>query len=110
MKRAEGYSDPREYRPEHTFGDFLINERLKENIASRGYLTVTPIQDQAIQPGLEGRDVLGMAGTGTGKTAAFALPILHRLISDPTSAALIIAVEFRRRCPRPMLVLDFHPI
>ncbi len=51
-------------------------------LAAEGYTTPTPIQVQAIPPALAGRDVEGIAQTGTGKTAAFALPILHRLMAD----------------------------
>ena len=54
-------------------------EPLKRAVAKEGYHTATPIQEKTIPPGLEGRDVLGIAQTGTGKTAAFALPILQRL-------------------------------
>jgi ATP-dependent RNA helicase RhlE len=51
-------------------------------LASEGYATPTPIQAQAIPQILQGRDLVGIAQTGTGKTAAFALPILHRLAAD----------------------------
>ena len=63
----------------------------KRNLADKGFVTPTPIQDQTIPQGLAGRDVVGVANTGTGKTAAFALPILHRLITEPTAKALIMA-------------------
>ena len=55
----------------HQFDDFKIDSRLKNNITSKGYLSPTPIQDETIPVGLEGRDVIGIANTGTGKTAAF---------------------------------------
>lgn len=57
----------------------LLNKHLKRAIDEMGYAQPTPIQQQAIQPVLEGRDVFGCAQTGTGKTAAFSLPLLHRL-------------------------------
>lgn len=79
------------YVPTYSFDDFNVDPLLKANLVLKGYATPSPIQDQAIVPALEGKDVLGMASTGTGKTAAFALPVLNRLISDPQSAALIIA-------------------
>jgi superfamily II DNA/RNA helicase len=79
------------YIPKHEFSDFAISGLLKSNLAAMGYVTPSPIQDQATPAGLAGRDVIGIASTGTGKTAAFALPILHRLISDTSSSALIIA-------------------
>jgi superfamily II DNA/RNA helicase len=80
-----------EYQPTHSFADFAIEPLLKANLAAKGYETPSPIQDQAIPAGLSGRDVIGIASTGTGKTAAFALPILQKLIKDPASFAIIIA-------------------
>ncbi|KAB2916322.1 MAG: DEAD/DEAH box helicase [Hyphomicrobiaceae bacterium] len=62
-----------------TFSDFNLNPALLKSLESEGYITPTPIQAQAIPVVLAGRDLLGIAQTGTGKTAAFALPILHRL-------------------------------
>ena len=59
---------------------------LMKAIADAGYTIPTPIQAKAIQPILDGRDLLGIAQTGTGKTAAFALPILQRLAADPKPA------------------------
>lgn len=79
------------YVPTYSFDDFNVDPLLKANLILKGYTTPSPIQDQAIVPALEGKDVLGMASTGTGKTAAFALPVLNRLINEPQSAALIIA-------------------
>jgi ATP-dependent RNA helicase RhlE len=63
------------------------------NVLSLGYVTPTPIQQQSIPPGLLGKDVMGLAQTGTGKTAAFVLPILQRLMQGPRGRvrALIIA-------------------
>lgn len=80
-----------EYVPTHSFTDFDIHPLLKENIQAKGYITPSPIQDQAIPHALEGKDVIGIANTGTGKTAAFAIPLLHRLINDRNSRAIIIA-------------------
>ena len=56
-------------------------------LVAEGYETPTPIQAKAIPHVLQGRDLLGIAQTGTGKTAAFSLPILHRLAANPTRAA-----------------------
>jgi ATP-dependent RNA helicase RhlE len=61
------------------FKSFELNEALLDAIAAKGYTQPTPIQQQAIPAVLSGRDLLAAAQTGTGKTAAFALPILHRL-------------------------------
>lgn len=60
------------YEPVHSFADFALDSLLQKNLAEAGYKTPSPIQDQAIPAGLMGRDVIGVAGTGTGKTAAFA--------------------------------------
>jgi ATP-dependent RNA helicase RhlE len=61
------------------FEDFSLDKRITDAIKQKGYTAPTPIQEQAIPPALLGRDVLGSAQTGTGKTCAFAAPILHRL-------------------------------
>lgn len=78
--------------PQHSFNDFGLLPQLEKALASRGYTTPTPVQDGAIKPALEGRDVIGLANTGTGKTAAFSLPIIHRLVNEPElGTALIMA-------------------
>ena len=68
-----------------SFEQFSLDQRVNSGIKSIGYTAPTPIQQQAIPIILEGRDLLGLAQTGTGKSAAFILPILHRLISKPVS-------------------------
>ena len=75
------------------FESFNFNESIMAGINALGYITPTPIQLQSIPPVIQGRDVLGLAQTGTGKTAAFALPILERLMSCPKGniRALIIS-------------------
>lgn len=79
-----------EYTAHHQFSDFPIAAELKNNIATRGYTTPTPIQDQAIPPILGGRDVIGIANTGTGKTAAFLIPLIHKIIQNRSERALIV--------------------
>ena len=66
------------------FSDLNLSAALLKNVAAEGYEIPTPVQLQAIPPILEGRDVLGSAQTGTGKTAAFALPMLHKLAETAT--------------------------
>lgn len=78
------------YTPQHAFTDFAISEDLKKRILDRGYTTPTAIQDQAIPLILEGHDVVGIANTGTGKTAAFLVPLIHKINQDPTQKVLII--------------------
>src|SRR5215213_4738859 len=63
------------------FADLRLAEPILRSLKHEGYEIPTPIQSQAIPPLLAGRDLLGCAQTGTGKTAAFALPILHRLVT-----------------------------
>jgi ATP-dependent RNA helicase RhlE len=69
------------------FTDLSLIEPLLRALEAEGYERPTPIQQQAIPPVLEGRDLLGCAQTGTGKTAAFALPMLQRLFNEkPTGS------------------------
>jgi ATP-dependent RNA helicase RhlE len=70
-----------------------LNQRVLAGVKAAGYIKPTPIQEQAIPVALKGRDVLGLAQTGTGKTAGFMLPILQRLITGPLGPvrALIVA-------------------
>ena len=89
--QAATASEATEYVPMHTFADFPLAELLQKNLAGKGYKIPSPIQDQAIPVAMSGKDVIGIASTGTGKTAAFALPLLHRLITEHESSALIIA-------------------
>lgn len=76
--------------PEHKFSDFPVDERLKENIISKGYVDPTPIQDRAIPHVLKGEDVVGIANTGTGKTAAFLIPLIHKVLSNQKENILIV--------------------
>ncbi len=69
-----------------TFADLALAPALLRALADEGYATPTPIQARSIPLLLAGRDVLGMAQTGTGKTAAFALPLLHRMAASPRPA------------------------
>ncbi|MDB5254376.1 MAG: box helicase, ATP-dependent helicase RhlE [Parcubacteria group bacterium] len=76
--------------PEHTFADFRIEEKLKINISKKGYVAPTAIQDRTIPHILNGKDVVGIANTGTGKTAAFLIPLIDKMIKDPNGSVLII--------------------
>lgn len=76
-----------------SFSSFKLNENLLKSIHNMGFKSPTPIQHLAIPPLMEGRDVMATAVTGSGKTAAFLLPILHNLIAKPrgTTRVLILA-------------------
>ena len=79
------------YAPKHTFADFNCNQLLKTNLTNNKIVVPTPIQDQAIPRALSGEDIVGIADTGTGKTLAFAIPVLNRLMSNHRAKALILA-------------------
>lgn len=74
-----------------SFEEFDIVPQLKENIKNHGYTQPTPIQSQAIAHILEGRDVIGLASTGTGKTATFLIPLINKLFKDRRQKVLVIA-------------------
>ncbi|MFM7807776.1 MAG: DEAD/DEAH box helicase, partial [Planctomycetota bacterium] len=67
------------------FDSLRLAPALLNALRDEGYTTPTPIQAKAIPPALAGSDVLGIAQTGTGKTAAFALPTLHHLLTNPVA-------------------------
>ena len=79
------------YNNQHArFTDFTLHERIQKNIAASGLETPSPIQDQIIPEILHGRDVIGLAQTGTGKTAAFLIPLLDRMLRAETHRCLIL--------------------
>ncbi len=84
-------SEELRYTAQHSFADFDVNPLIKKNLAIKGYETPSPIQDQSIPLGLAGKDIIGIANTGTGKTAAFAIPVLNKLMNNKQSAVLIVA-------------------
>ncbi len=67
------------YVSKHTFADFPFDSQLHKNITRAGFTSPRPIQDQAIPSVMHGKDVFGMANTGTGKTAAFLLPLIEKI-------------------------------
>lgn len=83
------------YSPKHLFTDFGLQSLLEDNLAKSGYVAPSAIQDEAIPLAMEGRDVIGLANTGTGKTAAFLLPILHRLYKTRYPQSVLIMAPTR---------------
>jgi superfamily II DNA/RNA helicase len=88
--------------PDHAFADFHIEESLKKNIATKGYTTPTPIQDKSIPHILRGADLVGIANTGTGKTAAFLIPLINKILVSragkephPSNARVLVVVPTR---------------
>ena len=75
-----------------TFDDFSFAPSVRAGVDAAGYQVPTPIQEKALPLVIEGRDVMGLAQTGTGKTAAFALPILNRIVSDKKDRRFVRAL------------------
>ncbi len=80
INRAVITEEVENFIPEHKFADFAIEESLKKNIIAKGYSLPTPIQDRAIPHILRGEDIVGIANTGTGKTAAFLIPLINKVL------------------------------
>jgi ATP-dependent RNA helicase RhlE len=79
------------YTPKHKFSTFGLNARLVKTVTRMGLEIPTPIQDQIIPEILDGHDVIGLAETGTGKTAAFLLPIIEKTLNEYSRQTLILA-------------------
>ena len=90
INNGVGQNEP-SYTARHQFADFPILEEIKRNIAQKGYTVPTPIQDQAIPQILAGRDLIGVANTGTGKTAAFLIPLIDKVAKNRAEKVLIIS-------------------
>jgi superfamily II DNA/RNA helicase len=83
-------AQPTEAHSDITFASFKLPQQLSDTLAKMNYTTPTPIQQQAIPLALAGQDILGSAQTGTGKTAAFGIPLIVKLMSNPRGAALVM--------------------
>ena len=83
--------DNESYVPKHKFQDFNIDRRLITAVLNKGYKIPTPIQDQVIPYVVNGVDVVGIADTGTGKTAAFLLPLINKILKNQREQVLIVA-------------------
>ena len=79
------------FTPEYAFKDFPLHTLLYKNISEKGYITPTPIQDRAIPHVLKGEDIVGIANTGTGKTGAFLIPLINKVLNSPQEKILIVA-------------------
>ena len=90
-----------EFVAEHTFQDFPLNPGVQANIVRRGYKQPTPIQDKAIPEVCAGRDIVGVADTGTGKTAAFLLPLITKVLANRNEKVLVL-------CPTRELALQIQ--
>ena len=90
VNRAVITEEVEHFVPEHKFADFHIEENLKKAVIDKGYILPTPIQDRAIPHVLKGADVVGIANTGTGKTAAFLLPLINKVLKNKSEKILVM--------------------
>lgn len=95
INQTSSTSSQIEYSPKHRFIDFPFKEALHANIRAKGYETPSAIQDQAIPYIIDGKDIIGLADTGSGKTAAFLLPIINKLYIDRSPLSVIILAPTR---------------
>lgn len=90
INKAQPVAEEVAYVPENKFADFIIDQRLKENIITKGYVTPTLIQDKTIPQILAGKDVVGIANTGTGKTGAFLVPLIQKVILNKFEKIMVV--------------------
>ena len=90
INKAEIKEKTEVFTPRYSFGDLDIQDVLKHSISNRGFTVPTPIQDGSIPFILKGRDVIGLANTGTGKTAAFLIPMINKMLKNPQEKLLIV--------------------
>jgi len=91
VSKAKPISDDNKVEIKHTFLDYGFDNKINQNLIDIGYVTPTAIQDQSIAEIIKGRDLIGLANTGTGKTAAFLLPLINKCQKDDRQNVLIIA-------------------
>jgi ATP-dependent RNA helicase RhlE len=90
INKEAGVTETDNYTAKHKFTDFGIAEQLSANLTAKGLITPSPIQDQSIPVALKGGDVIGIASTGTGKTAAFLIPLINKLVADNDHKIMIL--------------------
>ena len=90
VNRSVTVEEEKPYLPTNQFSDFAIDERLKKNITQKGYVIPTAIQDQCIPAVLKGSDMVGIANTGEGKTAAFLVPLINKMLHHPDAKVLVV--------------------
>ncbi len=88
-----------------TFTELPLSSALQQKLAAAQFITLTPIQERAIPPALEGKDVIGTAQTGTGKTLAFLIPIIEMLRHDDSQKATALVL-----LPTRELAMQVHEV
>jgi ATP-dependent RNA helicase RhlE len=87
IQQVQGSQEAQKHQ---SFEDFNVTHNLQKNILAKGYTVPTPIQDKTIPIIMENRDLIGIANTGTGKTAAFLIPLIDKVLKDRDNKVLII--------------------
>lgn len=95
INKAVTVEQEEQYVPTHTFDSFGFNERTSATLRHIGYQNPSPIQDQSIPHALQGKDIIGLANTGTGKTAAFLLPTIEKLLVSRSLVSVLILAPTR---------------
>jgi ATP-dependent RNA helicase RhlE len=90
INKEAGVSETETYTATNSFMDFGIAETLSANLTAKGLIHPSAIQDQAIPVVLEGKDVIGIASTGTGKTAAFLIPLINKLVANNDQKIMVL--------------------
>jgi superfamily II DNA/RNA helicase len=90
INKAAPIEASEEYVPHHQFADFQIRDVLKRAIAKRNFTNPTPIQDKSIPHILQGKDLIGLANTGTGKTGAFLVPMINKILENQHEKVLVV--------------------
>lgn len=98
IKKAKDTTTEPEYVPTARFADYAISDKVKRNIEEHGYSIPTAIQEKAIPEILSGRDVIGIANTGTGKTAAFLITLINKCMLDHNQRVLIVVPTRELAC------------
>lgn len=95
VNRAVAPAKEVSYEPQHAFADFGLNTKTTAVLAHLGFSQPTPVQDQCIPLALEGKDVIGLANTGTGKTAAFTLPVIEKTSANRQVVSTLVLAPTR---------------
>ncbi|GGH64916.1 MAG: DEAD/DEAH box helicase [Bacteroidetes bacterium] len=94
-QKASAQPEKTVYVAERTFAEMPLHARLQKTIAKKGFSTPTEIQDKTLEHLLAGRDLMGVAQTGTGKTGAFLIPLINRLVSGKDSFRILVLAPTR---------------
>lgn len=95
INKAVKVAEQEVYQSKHKFADFNLNNQTLSTLSHLGFDNPTPIQDQCIELALDGKDVIGLANTGTGKTAAFVLPIIEKTAANRRAVSTLILAPTR---------------